>query len=157
MAIVNRTRDSFYDRGATYAEDAALERVRAVVAEGADLVDVGGVKAGPGDRVELAEEVRLTVPQGLRRGDARPQPRGAPGRHAGRHRRQRLAGGAGVPGARRGRDPADPRHGHEHPRRAAAGARRAWPGVITAAGLVPHPPLLLRELGGTQDPVGELR
>lgn len=62
MAIVNRTRDSFYDRGATYAEDAALERVRAVVAEGADLVDVGGVKAGPGERVELAEELRRTVP-----------------------------------------------------------------------------------------------
>ena len=47
MAIVNRTRDSFYDGGATFAEDAALERVRWVVAEGADLVDIGGVKAGP--------------------------------------------------------------------------------------------------------------
>ncbi|MCW2848137.1 MAG: Dihydropteroate synthase, partial [Marmoricola sp.] len=35
MAIVNRTRDSFYDAGATYDEEVALERVRVVVAEGA--------------------------------------------------------------------------------------------------------------------------
>jgi dihydropteroate synthase len=62
MAIVNRTRDSFYDRGATYAEDKAMERVRAVVADGADLVDIGGVKAGPGEVVDAAEEIRRTVP-----------------------------------------------------------------------------------------------
>ena len=47
MAIVNRTRDSFYDPGATFDEGAALERVREAVAAGADLVDIGGVKAGP--------------------------------------------------------------------------------------------------------------
>ncbi len=62
MAIVNRTRDSFYDGGATWREDAALERVRTVVAEGADLVDIGGVKAGPGEVVGVAEELRRTVP-----------------------------------------------------------------------------------------------
>lgn len=62
MAIVNRTRDSFYDKGATYAEDAALERVRQVVAEGAEMVDIGGVKAGPGEVVDTAEELRRTVP-----------------------------------------------------------------------------------------------
>ncbi len=62
MAIVNRTRDSFYDRGATYAEDKAMERVRAVVAAGADLVDIGGVKAGPGQVVDAVEEIRRTVP-----------------------------------------------------------------------------------------------
>jgi dihydropteroate synthase len=62
MAIVNRTRDSFYDRGATFAEDKALERVREVVAAGADIVDIGGVKAGPGETVDAAEEVRRTVP-----------------------------------------------------------------------------------------------
>ena len=50
MAIVNRTPDSFYDRGATYAMDAAVARVDQVVAEGADMVDVGGVKAAPGRR-----------------------------------------------------------------------------------------------------------
>ena len=61
MAIVNRTRDSFYDRGATYAEDAALDRVRRAVAEGAEIVDVGGVKAGPGETVDVTEELRRTV------------------------------------------------------------------------------------------------
>ena len=62
MAIVNRTPDSFFDKGATYAADAALERVDQVVAEGADLVDIGGVKAAPGDEVDVAEELRRTVP-----------------------------------------------------------------------------------------------
>lgn len=62
MAIVNRTRDSFYDKGATFAEDAALDRVRLCVAEGCDLVDIGGVKAGPGEVVEEAEEIRRTAP-----------------------------------------------------------------------------------------------
>jgi dihydropteroate synthase len=62
MAIVNRTRDSFYDGGATFAEDRALERVRAAVAEGADIVDIGGVKAGPGETIDVAEELRRTVP-----------------------------------------------------------------------------------------------
>ena len=61
MAIVNRTPDSFYDRGATYALDAALARVDQVVAEGADMVDVGGVKAAPGDEVDPAEEIRRTA------------------------------------------------------------------------------------------------
>ena len=62
MAIVNRTRDSFYDSGATFEEERALDRVRQVVAEGADLVDIGGVKAGPGEVVDVEEELRRTVP-----------------------------------------------------------------------------------------------
>ena len=61
MAIVNRTPDSFFDRGATYGEQAALDRVDEVVAAGADIIDVGGVKAAPGDEVDVAEEVRRTV------------------------------------------------------------------------------------------------
>ncbi|MFP5372817.1 MAG: dihydropteroate synthase, partial [Actinomycetes bacterium] len=61
MAIVNRTPDSFYDRGATFDLAAALERVDRVVAEGADMIDVGGVKAAPGDDVDAAEEIRRTV------------------------------------------------------------------------------------------------
>jgi dihydropteroate synthase len=62
MAIVNRTPDSFYDRGATWHEAAAMERVHAVVAEGADIVDIGGVAAAPGTQVDIAEEIRRTVP-----------------------------------------------------------------------------------------------
>jgi dihydropteroate synthase len=62
MAIVNRTPDSFYDRGATYDLAAALDRVDAVVEQGAAIVDVGGVKAGPGEEVNVAEEIRRTAP-----------------------------------------------------------------------------------------------
>ncbi|RLK54623.1 dihydropteroate synthase [Actinokineospora cianjurensis] len=63
MAIVNRTRDSFYDRGATFAEPAALAAVDRAVAEGADIVDIGGVRAGShGEPVDTAEETRRVVP-----------------------------------------------------------------------------------------------
>jgi dihydropteroate synthase len=61
MAIVNRTPDSFYDKGATYEFEVALERVRQVVADGADLVDIGGVKAAPGVEVTVAEEIGRTA------------------------------------------------------------------------------------------------
>jgi dihydropteroate synthase len=62
MAIVNRTPDSFYDKGATWDESAAMDRVHTVVAEGADIVDIGGVAAAPGAAVAVAEEIRRTVP-----------------------------------------------------------------------------------------------
>lgn len=58
MAIVNRTPDSCYDRGSTYELGAALQRVHEVVGVGADLVDIGGVKAAPGTEVPAAEEIR---------------------------------------------------------------------------------------------------
>jgi dihydropteroate synthase len=61
MAIVNRTPDSFYDQGATFALSAALERIDRVVAEGADIVDIGGLKAGHGRPVSLAEEIDRTA------------------------------------------------------------------------------------------------
>ena len=47
MAIVNRTPDSFYDKGSTWGEDAAFERVVTVVEQGAEIVDIGGIKAAP--------------------------------------------------------------------------------------------------------------
>ena len=62
MAIVNRTPDSFYDRGATYTDTAAMRRVDEVVAGGADIVDIGGVKAGPGELVDAEAETRRVVP-----------------------------------------------------------------------------------------------
>ena len=61
MAIVNRTPDSFYDKGLTWAEGAALDRVRQVVDEGADLVDIGGIKAAPGVEIDAGEEKRRVV------------------------------------------------------------------------------------------------
>jgi dihydropteroate synthase len=62
MAIVNRTPDSFYRPGTTWDESAALDRVHEVVAEGADILDVGGVPAKPGPEVTVAEEIRRVVP-----------------------------------------------------------------------------------------------
>jgi len=62
MAIVNRTPDSFHDKGATFALDRAVEAALAAVADGADWVDVGGVPFGRGPVVELAEELERIVP-----------------------------------------------------------------------------------------------
>jgi dihydropteroate synthase len=62
MAIVNRTPDSFYDRGSTWDEAAAMDRVHQVVGENADIVDIGGVPAAPGSVVDVTEEIRRTVP-----------------------------------------------------------------------------------------------
>jgi len=62
MAILNRTPDSFYDRGVTFSDDAAKAAVHRAVAEGADVVDVGGVKAGPGPAVDIDEEIARVVP-----------------------------------------------------------------------------------------------
>jgi dihydropteroate synthase len=58
MAIVNRTPDSFFRPGLTWDETAAMDRVHQVVAEGADIVDIGGVPAKPGSEVSPAEEIR---------------------------------------------------------------------------------------------------
>ncbi len=62
MAIVNRTPDSFYRPGVTWDHRNAMDRVHEIVAEGADILDVGGVPAKPGDEVTVAEEIRRTVP-----------------------------------------------------------------------------------------------
>ncbi|MGV9713537.1 dihydropteroate synthase [Gordonia sp. NPDC003424] len=62
MAIVNRTPDSFYDKGASFADTAAQSRIDQVVAEGADIIDIGGVKAGPGAEVDAATEIARVVP-----------------------------------------------------------------------------------------------
>jgi dihydropteroate synthase len=61
MAIVNRTPDSFYRPGVTWDETAAMDRVHQVAAEGADIVDIGGVPAGPGSEVDPVEEIRRTA------------------------------------------------------------------------------------------------
>ena len=62
MGILNRTPDSFYDRGATWEFDAFLRRAETLVGDGADLLDVGGVKAGPGPEVGEAEELDRVIP-----------------------------------------------------------------------------------------------
>ena len=57
MGILNRTPDSFDDAGAHFALDAFCRRAEELVAEGADILDVGGVKAGPGPAVAVGEEL----------------------------------------------------------------------------------------------------
>jgi dihydropteroate synthase len=61
MAIVNRTPDSFYQPGVTWDFGAALGHVHEVVAEGADIVDIGGVPAKPGEAITITEEIRRVV------------------------------------------------------------------------------------------------
>ena len=62
MAIVNVTPDSFYDRGATFAASAAVESGLRALDAGAAIVDVGGVRAGVGPEVTVAEEIDRVVP-----------------------------------------------------------------------------------------------
>jgi dihydropteroate synthase len=62
MGILNRTPDSFFDQGSYYDFDAFLAKADQLVAEGADLLDVGGVKAGPGPEVGEPEELERVVP-----------------------------------------------------------------------------------------------
>jgi dihydropteroate synthase len=58
MAVINRTPDSFFDQGTTYGLGAALAAADRAVADGADILDIGGVRAGPGEAVSVAEEIR---------------------------------------------------------------------------------------------------
>lgn len=62
MAIVNRTPDSFYDRGATFALDAAIAAGAAAFDHGAEIVDIGGVKFAPGPPVPIEEECARVLP-----------------------------------------------------------------------------------------------
>jgi dihydropteroate synthase len=62
MGILNRTPDSFFDKGGYYDFDAFLAKAEQLVGEGADLLDVGGVKAGPGPEVSEAEELERVIP-----------------------------------------------------------------------------------------------
>jgi len=61
MGILNRTPDSFYDQGANFAFDSFLKKAEQLVNDGADLLDVGGVKAGPGEEVTEAQELDRVV------------------------------------------------------------------------------------------------
>ncbi|MGQ7311051.1 dihydropteroate synthase [Microbacterium arabinogalactanolyticum] len=62
MAVINRTPDSFYDKGATFALDRAVESALRASDQGADWVDIGGVPFGRGPVVTTAEEIDRVVP-----------------------------------------------------------------------------------------------
>ncbi|SOE04989.1 dihydropteroate synthase [Rathayibacter rathayi] len=62
MAVVNRTPDSFYDKGSTFALDSAIQAAVRAAESGADWVDIGGVPFGRGPAVSLQEELDRVVP-----------------------------------------------------------------------------------------------
>lgn len=62
MGILNRTPDSFYDKGETYELGRLIDKAQKLVSDGADLLDVGGVKAGPGPEVSTSEELDRVIP-----------------------------------------------------------------------------------------------
>jgi dihydropteroate synthase len=62
MGIVNRTPDSFFDKGRYFDLDDSLRLADRLVADGADIIDVGGVKAGPGPEVGPDEELERVIP-----------------------------------------------------------------------------------------------
>lgn len=62
MGILNRTPDSFYDGGSYWNFDDFLAKAEVLVEEGADFLDVGGVKAGPGPEVTPEQEMERVVP-----------------------------------------------------------------------------------------------
>jgi dihydropteroate synthase len=63
MGILNATPDSFYDAGRHFEKDAAVARAREMLAEGADVIDVGGESTRPGsEAVALEEELRRVIP-----------------------------------------------------------------------------------------------
>ena len=62
MGILNRTPDSFFDGGQYFDFDGFLSKADDLVRQGADFLDVGGVKAGPGPEVGTEEELERVVP-----------------------------------------------------------------------------------------------
>lgn len=63
MGVLNVTPDSFSDGGVYASADAAAERARRMVDEGADVIDVGGESTRPGaDDVDIDEEIARTAP-----------------------------------------------------------------------------------------------
>jgi dihydropteroate synthase len=62
MGILNRTPDSFFDQGRYFDFDSFVRKAATLVDDGADFLDVGGVKAGPGPEVTPQEELDRVVP-----------------------------------------------------------------------------------------------
>jgi dihydropteroate synthase len=62
MGVLNRTTDSFFEPAATFDLDELLKRAAALADDGADVLDVGGVRAGPGPEIDEAEELDRVVP-----------------------------------------------------------------------------------------------
>jgi dihydropteroate synthase len=69
MGILNVTPDSFSDGGVYLQTDAAITKAFSLIAEGADIIDIGGESSRPGaSPVSLAEELQRVIPviEGIR-------------------------------------------------------------------------------------------
>lgn len=63
MGVVNVTPDSFYDGGLHFSVDNAVRHGERLIAEGADILDIGGESSRPGaEAVPLAEEMKRVLP-----------------------------------------------------------------------------------------------
>jgi len=63
MGIINVTPDSFYDGGKYDHKDQAVKRISEMVADGADIIDIGGLSSRPGSKpVSPEEEIKRTIP-----------------------------------------------------------------------------------------------
>ena len=63
MGILNITPDSFADGGKYLSQEDAIKQGRRLIAEGADIIDVGGESTKPGvDRVSEADELERVIP-----------------------------------------------------------------------------------------------
>jgi dihydropteroate synthase len=62
MGILNVTPDSFYDGGRYLSVPQAVERARRMAAEGADIIDIGGESARPGEPISVEEELARVLP-----------------------------------------------------------------------------------------------
>ena len=63
MGIINVTPDSFFDGGKYNHKDQAVKRVSEMIADGADIIDIGGLSSRPGSKpVSLEEELERTIP-----------------------------------------------------------------------------------------------
>jgi dihydropteroate synthase len=62
MAVVNRTPDSFYDGGRTFALERAVEACERAVSAGAHWIDIGGVPFAPGAALSADEELERVLP-----------------------------------------------------------------------------------------------
>ncbi|MGH9078236.1 MAG: dihydropteroate synthase [Acidimicrobiales bacterium] len=128
MAIVNRTPDSFYDRGATFAQAAAIAAATTALDAGADIIDIGGVKAGTGPFVSVDEEVDRVVGVIAAMRECRPSAVISVDTYRSEVAAEALAAGADLVN--------DPWEGHD-PGVAAAAARAGAGLVCTHAGHLP--------------------
>lgn len=63
MGILNATPDSFSDGGKYNTIESAVEQAKLMVAEGADIIDIGGESTRPGSiKVDIEEELKRVIP-----------------------------------------------------------------------------------------------